>query len=211
MGESLTDLLQHDSLRPDWQVIADLIEPGSRVLEVGCSDGTLLSWLEANKQIRGRGMELDQANVSECLAKGLSVIQGNADSDLAYYPDQSVDYVVLSRTLQALNAPKDTLQQLVRIGKRVVLSVPNFGHWQNRLYLLLKGRMPVTSELTYEWYDTPNIHFCTIRDFIKLCDELGYTIETQLYTSSFKTVTAFGSNSFIANLVGKQGVFVISE
>ena len=201
--------MTHTLLRPDHQIIADLIEHSSSVLDVGCNDGTLLKWLEENKQTKGRGIELSQEGVSQCLAKGLSVIQGNADTDLEYYPDQSVDYIVLSQTLQALNDPRAVLEQLVRIGRRAIVSVPNFGYWPNRLQLLIKGRMPVTSELAYEWYDTPNIHFCTIRDFIKLCEKLGYTIDTQFHTSSYQSVKHFKGNSRLANIFGKQGVFVV--
>lgn len=197
------------TLRPDHQIIADLVEPSSSILDVGCNDGALLHWLQKNKQTSGRGIELSQSGVAECLAKGLSVIQGNADTDLEYYPDQSVDYIILSQTLQALHNPKAVLEQLVRIGRRAVVSVPNFGYWPNRLHLLLKGRMPVTKELAYEWYDTPNIHFCTIRDFIKLCEKSGYTIETQFHTSSFERIQHFKGNSRMANIFGKQGVFVV--
>ena len=173
-----------------------------QLLDVGCNDGALLKWLEQHKQVRGRGIELSQARVSECLAKGLSVIQGNADTDLDYYPDNSVDYIILSQTLQALSDPRAVLEQLLRIGKRAIVSVPNFGYWPNRLQLMFRGRMPVTRELTYAWYDTPNIHFCTIRDFIKLCEELGYTIETSFHTNSFKRTTHFKGNSRLANIFG---------
>lgn len=202
--------MQHN-LRPDLRLIADLIEPNASVLDVGCNDGALLAWLAEHKHTSGRGIEISQSGVSECLAKGLSVIQGDADTDLSYYPDQSVDYIILSQTLQALHDPRAVLEQMVRIGRRAVLSVPNFGYWPNRLYLAFKGRMPVTKELTYEWYDTPNIHFCTIRDFIKLCERLEYTIDTQLYTSSFEKVTHFKGRSRVANIFGKQGVFVVRK
>ena len=198
-------------LRADLKAIADLVEPGSTILDIGCNDGTLLEWLEQNKQTKGRGMELNQGQVSECLAKGLSVIQGNADTDLAYYPDQSVDYVILSSTLQALHDPKMTLDELVRIGKRAIISVPNFGYLPNRLYLALKGRMPVTRELAYQWYDTPNIHFCTIRDFITLCEEAGYAIEPQFHTTSSGRITYFKGKGSTANIFGKQGIFVIHK
>lgn len=199
------------ALRPDLRVIADLVPPESRVLDVGCSDGTLLKWLEDFKHVKARGVELSQQGVSQCLAKGLAVIQGNADVDLDYYPDQSVDVIILSQTLQALNDPSAVLKQMVRIGKRAILSVPNFGHWKNRIYLSLHGRMPVTKDLTYEWYDTPNIHFCTILDFIELCERLNLTIEKQLYTFGFGKPIPFIGKSGIANLIGKQGIFVVSK
>jgi methionine biosynthesis protein MetW len=198
-------------LRPDLQMIADLVARESSVLDVGCNDGTLLKWLEENKHVRARGIELSQDGVSACLAKGLAVIQGDANSDLSYYPDQSVDYVILSQTLQALNNPSHVLKEMVRIGKRAILSVPNFGHWKNRAYLTLHGRMPVTRDLSYEWYDTPNIHFCTILDFIVLCEKLGITIEQQLYTSGTGKPQPFSGKNRMANLVGKQGVFVVKK
>ncbi len=196
-------------IRSDLQMIADLVARESSVLDVGCNDGTLLKWLEENKHVRARGIELSQDGVSACLAKGLAVIQGDANSDLSYYPDQSVDYVILSQTLQALNNPSHVLKEMVRIGKRAILSVPNFGHWKNRAYLTLHGRMPVTRDLTYEWYDTPNIHFCTILDFIVLCETLDLTIEQQLASTGSGKPQPFKGKSLIANLTGKQGVFVV--
>lgn len=198
-------------LRPDLCIIAELVKPGSTVLDVGCSDGALLSWLRDHKQVYGRGIELSKEGVSACLADGLSVIQGDADTDLAYYPDKIADYVILSQTLQALRDPKHVVEQLVRIGERVILSVPNFGYWRNRLYLGMRGRMPVTKELSYQWYDTPNIHFCTIRDFIALCEMLGLTIEKRIYTSATGRPIPFAGHSAIANFIGVQGVFVITK
>lgn len=196
-------------LRSDLRMIANLVARESSVLDIGCNDGTLLKWLEEHKHVRGRGIELSQQGVSACLSKGLAVIQGDANADLSYYPDQSVDYVILSQTLQALDNPSDVLKEMVRIGRRAILSVPNFGHWKNRLYLALHGRMPVTRDLAYEWYDTPNIHFCTILDFIVLCEKLGLTIEQQLYTTGSGKPQPFKAKSRIANLTGKQGIFVV--
>lgn len=200
---------EHEPLRADLRMIANLVTRESSVLDIGCSDGALLKWLEDFKHVKGRGIELSQTGVSACLAKGLAVIQGDANTDLTYYPDQSVDYAILSQTLQALDDPSAVLKEMVRIGKRAILSVPNFGHWKNRCYLAINGRMPVTRDLTYEWYDTPNIHFCTILDFIVLCKKLGLTIEQQLYTTSSGKPQPFSGSSRIANLFGKQGVFVV--
>lgn len=148
--------------RVDLEVVANLIPPQSRVLDVGSGDGSLLELLQDTKQVDGRGLELSQRGVNECVARGLSVIQGDADKDLEFYPDKGFDFVVLSQTLQATRNPKLVLDELLRIGNRAIVSFPNFGHWRVRLSLFLNGRMPVTKDLPYSWYDTPNIHFCTI-------------------------------------------------
>lgn len=163
--------------RVDYAIIADFVPQGARVLDVGCGDGTLLALLEEKKQVDGRGLELSQDGVNEAVARGLSVVQGDADTDLATYPDRSFDVVILSQTLQATQAPKKVLEELLRIGKRVIVTIPNFGNWRARLHLLVQGRMPVTKSLPYSWYDTPNIHFCTLRDFLNLADEVNATIE----------------------------------
>ena len=164
--------------RVDLEVVANLIEPSAKVLDVGCGDGALLEFLQGDKQIDGRGIELSQRGVNECVSRGLSVIQGDADHDLVFYPDNGFDYVILSQTLQATRNPKAVLDDLLRIGRHAIVSFPNFGHWRVRLSLMFKGRMPVTEDLPQSWYDTPNIHFCTIRDFVALCDELGATVES---------------------------------
>ena len=199
------------SIRVDLQVISEMIEPNSRVLDVGCSEGELLNHLVYNRNIDARGIELSTEGVNACVANGLSVIQGDAETDLIDYPDHAFDYVILSQTLQAMYNPKDILVELLRIGKRAIVSFPNFGHWRARLHLALKGRMPVNKTLPYEWYDTPNIHFCTIRDFIVLCDELGITIERSIALDSMGTVRRIRSGLFAANLLGEQGVFLLSK
>jgi methionine biosynthesis protein MetW len=198
-----------NSLRADLRVIASLVPAGASLLDVGCGDGELLGWLAREKQVRGRGIELSQQGVNRCIARGLSVIQGDADADLHYYPDQAYDYAVLSYTLQALRQPREVLEQLVRIGRHAIVSVPNFGHWKNRLYLACRGRMPVTRTLSYEWYDTPNIHFCTITDFVVLCEQLGLTIEKRLYVSQQGQPAPFQRHGLMANLLGEQGVFML--
>jgi len=206
---------QHESarksIRVDLQVISEMIEPNSRVLDVGCSEGELLTHLVYNRNIDARGIELSTEGVNACVANGLSVIQGDAETDLIDYPDHAFDYVILSQTLQAMYNPKDILVELLRIGKRAIVSFPNFGHWRARLHLAIKGRMPVNKTLPYEWYDTPNIHFCTIRDFIVLCDELGITIERSIALDSMGTVRRIRSGLFAANLLGEQGVFLLSK
>lgn len=197
------------ALRPDLRVIAGMIPAGASLLDIGCGEGDLLAWLSEHRQVAGRGLELSQQGVNRCIARGLAVIQGNAETDLSYYPDLSFDYAVLSQTLQAMHEPKAVLRELVRIARHAIVSVPNFGHWKNRLYLLARGRMPVTKTLSYQWYDTPNIHFCTIRDFVALCEELGLTIEKQVYVGSLGEPSAFTGQSRMANLLGEQGVFMV--
>lgn len=165
------------TLRADLKLIADLIEPGTRVLDVGCDDGALLNYLVNEKQVDGRGLELSQQGVNACVAKGLFVIQGDADNDLKEYPDASFDYVVLSKTLQAVHRPRDVLVDLLRIGKRAVVTIPNFAQWRMRLSLMRRGRMPVTKELDKSWYDTDNIHFCTILDLFDLIKAEGFKVK----------------------------------
>lgn len=196
-------------LRPDLRAVAGLIPEGATMLDVGCGEGDLLAWLKREKNVRGRGIELSPSGVKSCLARGLSVIQGDADTDLEFYPDGAVDYVVLSQTLQTLRDPRRVLSHLVRIGRHAVVSVPNFGHWRNRAYLAFRGRMPVTRALRHQWYDTPNIHFCTITDFIELCEVLELTIERRLYVTNQGAPGYFRNKGFMANLLGEQGVFVV--
>lgn len=199
------------SLRKDLEAVADLIPAQAKVLDVGCGDGDLLAWLMQEKKISGRGIEISQQGVNRCIARGLSVIQGDADTDLQYYPTQMYDYAILSQTLQTLRRPKEVLAHLVRIAEHAVVSVPNFGHWRNRLYLACNGRMPVTSTLSYEWHDTPNIHFCTISDFVNLCEEMELTIEKRLYVTHQGAAGYFYNKGFFANLFGEQGIFMVKR
>lgn len=199
------------TLRPDLKVVADLVPQGSKVLDIGCGDGELLAWLAANKHVDGRGLELSQMGVNTSIARGLSVVQGDADADLGEYPDKTYDCVILSQTLQTMRDPKAVLANLVRIGKHAIVSVPNFGYWKNRLYLMLFGRMPVTRTLSYEWYDTPNIHFCTLSDFVTLCDEMHITIENRVYVDQNGITAKFTGKGFMANLFGEQGVFLLRK
>lgn len=164
-------------IRVDLQIVADMVDAGTRVLDVGCGDGMLLQHLVRHKNVDGRGMELSQAGVNACVSHGLSVVQGDADKDLRIYPSDAFDYVILSQTLQATRDPKGVLIELVRIGRRAIVSFPNFAYWRVRWQLLTRGRMPVTEALPEAWYDTANIHHCTIRDFALLCEELNIGIE----------------------------------
>jgi methionine biosynthesis protein MetW len=197
--------------RVDYQVILDMVSEGSRVLDVGCGDGTLLELLETQKNVDGRGIELSQSGVNLCVAKGLSVIQGNADTDLSDYPDKAFDYIVLSQALQAMQAPRHVMEELIRIGKKVIVSFPNFGHWRVRLRFMFGGRMPVTKNLPYSWYDTPNIHFCTIHDFVALCHTLDARIEKATALNASGRPIPFNAPWQVWNFAGQQGIFLLSK
>jgi len=200
------------SLRQDQEVIAELIEPGTKVIDIGCGGGELLAALEENKGVTGHGLEIASEKVSTALASGISAIQGDGDTDLQYYPDKSFDYAILGQTLQIMRHPKMVLQDALRIAKKVIVVIPNFGHFKNRIYLATRGRMPVTSKLSYQWHETPNIHFCTIKDFIVLAEEIGCKIEKKLYMDGKgKTRPFSGNGSLHANLFGDFGIFVLSK
>lgn len=199
------------NIRVDLQIIADMVSPGARVLDIGCGDGALLDYLVHFKQVDGRGIELSQAGVNNCVRQGLSVIQGDADTDLKDYPTGAFDYAILSQTLQATFDPKGVLEQLVRIGKRAIVSFPNFGVWHVRLKLLYGGQMPVTDSLEHAWYETPNIHLCTITDFVELCDDLGVTIEQGMVLDARGRPRGVRAPGFLSNLMGEQGLFVLQR
>ncbi len=197
------------ALRPDLQLIADMIAPSQRVLDVGCGDGALLGYLTNHKQVDGRGIEISQDGVNACVTQGLSVIQGDADTDLADYPSNAFDYVVLSQTLQATQNPRRVLDQLVRIGRCAVVSFINFGHWRFRLGLLITGRVPVTAGERYRWYDSPDIHLFTIRDFVDLCEDLDLVIQKGLSLNNSGRGRAFTGIGPLANLRDEQGIFLL--
>lgn len=196
-------------IRADLQLVADLVEAGSRVLDVGCGDGTLLHYLSHFKQVDGRGLEISQQGVNACVSQGLSVIQGDAETDLRDYPSDAFDYVVLSQTLQAIRDPREVLVELMRIGKRAIVSITNIGYWRWRWHLLRRGRMPVTDSPGHEWYDTPNIHLATIKDFVALCEELGITIERCFSVTRGGKTRPMRPLSGTANLLGQQAVFLL--
>jgi len=199
-----------DTTRVDLLLIAEMVTPGSRVLDIGCGDGTLLRILADKHGIDGRGIELSQAGVNSCVAQGLAVIQGDADDDLAYYPDLAFDYAILSQTIQATYSPRLVLEQLLRIGKRAVVSFPNFGHWRVRTQLMFGGHMPRTDNLPERWYDTPNIHLCTIKDFLDLCDDVGAKVERAIALNAYGTKLV-AMPLFAQNLFGEQAVFLLSR
>jgi methionine biosynthesis protein MetW len=199
-----------EELRRDLRLIADMIDRGARVLDIGCGDGALLAYLTRHKGVDGRGVELSQSGVNACVSHGLSVIQGDADRDLEAYPTGAFDVVVLSQTLQATRSPRRVVETLVRIGRRAIVSFPNFGFWRIRLQLLTRGRMPVSPLLPNPWYETPNIHLCTIRDFVALCGETGVTIERGITLDRFGRSYSLAPQSLLANLLGQQAVFVLS-
>lgn len=199
------------SVRDDLQIVTEMVAPGSRVLDIGCGDGTLLGQLAREKGVDGRGIEINPTGVSSSVANGLPVIQGDADTDLVFYPADSFDYVILSRTLQATWDPRGVLLQLVRIGRRAIVSFPNFGYWRIRLALLTRGRMPVTGLLDDPWHATPNIHLCTIADFLDLCRELDIEIEKAFVLDGYSRRLRAPVQSSRANLFGEQAIFLLAR
>jgi len=197
--------------RVDLLLIADMIEQGARVLDVGCGDGAWLRHLRLQRGVEGRGVDMSWANVNTCVAGGLSVVQGNADHDLGTYPDQAFDVVILSQTLQATANPRDVLTHMLRIGKRAIVSFPNFAHWRIRWQILAWGRMPVTETIGYRWYDTPNIHLCTIRDFVELAGEVGARIERALPLDRLGRPFRETLPVSIANIMAPQALFVLTK
>ena len=198
------------SEKKDFKIISDLIPNGSSVIDVGCSDGSLLQYLKEENNIEGRGMEIDQDKVQLCLSKGISVIEGDADVDLFDYPDNLFDFSILTYALQATKSPKTVLSQLVRISRKSIISFPNFGHWSIPLSLFLKRKMPISNKLSYSWHETPNLHFCTINDFIDLCDEIDINIEIKANLKNYKLSNYTGKNLF-DSYFSEAGLFLISK
>ncbi len=196
--------------RVDLLLIAEMVTRGARVLDIGCGTGELLTLLEKTKKVDGRGVEISQQGVNFCVAKGLSVVQGDADRDLVNYPDQAFDYAILSQTLQATQKPRYVLEELLRIGRHAIVSFPNFGNWRIRVQLLIEGRMPVTANLPEAWYDSPNIHVCTIKDFLALCDEVGARVVRQVALNAYGR-RLNGVPLFLQNLIGEQAVFLLTR
>ena len=197
--------------RIDLMLIASLVERGTRVLDIGCGNGELMELLVAERDVDARGLELSQQGVNACVSRGLAVVQGNADTDLSYYPDQGFDTVILSQTLQATRRPKEVLQEMSRIGSKLIVSIPNFGHWRIRLALALRGRMPETQALSATWYETANIHLCSMLDLTDLCDELSLRVETCLTVTNGKVHHSTGRPSAWQNLMAELVVFELTR
>ena len=198
-------------MKSEYKIIANIIEKKTKVLDVGCDDGTLMEFLKENKDVNIRGIEISKEKVQACLAKGLTVIEGNAEFDLKQFPNNSFDYVILGQTLQAFINPELVIKELLRVGKKAVITIPNFGHWKVRLNLLMKGSMPVTKSLPHEWYNTPNIHMCTIKDFFKFSKIIDFKIYKSLALRNNRVSVINSSNLLLKNLFGELGIFLIEK
>jgi methionine biosynthesis protein MetW len=197
-------------MKNEFKIIINLLPIQSRVLDVGCGDGTLIGALINQKGIDARGIELEENKVKQCISKGLSVIQGNAETELSQFPDKAFDFVILSQTLQAFYQPESVLNELLRIGKKVIISIPNFGYWQVRTSLLFFGKMPVTKALPDSWYNTPNLHMCSIKDFYQFCVERKITMNKIIGINNEKTSSINQINLEMKNLLSEVGIFLIS-
>ena len=198
-------------MKTEYKIIADIIDNNSSILDVGCDDGTLMEFLKANKSTNIRGIEISKEKVQTCIAKGLTVIEGNAEFDLKQFPNDSFDYVILGQTLQAFINPELVIKELLRVGKKAIVTIPNFGHWKVRLDLLTKGTMPITDSLPHNWYNTPNIHMCTIKDFVKFSEIIGFKIFKSLALKNKSISNINNSNLFFKNLFGELGIFLIEK
>ena len=198
-------------MKPEFKIITNIIDENSRVLDVGCDDGTLMEFLKESKKVNIRGIEISKQKVQICISKGLTVLEGNAEYDLKQFPDNSFDYVVLGQTLQAFINPEIVIQELLRVGKKAVVTIPNFGHWKVRLNLLFKGTMPVTQTLPNDWYNTPNIHMCTIRDFFIFSKTMNFKIFKSFALMNKDISTINNSNLLFKNLFSELGIFLIEK
>ena len=197
-------------MKREFEIISELLPNNTRVLDIGCGDGTLINFLSKEKNIDVRGLELDEENVETCISKGLSVIEGDAETELSQFPDKSFDFVILSQTLQAFYNPVTVLEHLLRIGKSSIVSIPNFGYWKVRTSLLFFGRMPETRSLPYKWYDTPNLHMCTIKDFYELCNSRNISMKKIIGINNNRTSLIHNNNIKLKNLFSEVGIFLIS-
>ena len=198
-------------MKQEFKIISNLIDKNTRVLDVGCGDGTLMEYLKDSKKIDIRGIEISKNNVQKCLSKGLTVIEGDAEKDLLQFPDGSFDFVILSQTLQAFLTPEIVIKELLRVGKKAVVTIPNFGFWKVRLHLLLKGTMPITKNLPDEWYNTPNLHMCTLKDFYNFCENRNIKLDQSIALKNEKISTINKLNLNIKNLSAELGIFLIER
>ena len=198
-------------MKKEFKIISDLVEKNSRVLDVGCGDGELTNYLFENITQDVRGIEISKSNVQKCISKGLTVIEGDAENDLYQFPDASFDFVILSQTLQAFLNPEKVLDELLRVGKKGIVTIPNFGHWKVRLNLLFKGTMPVTKSLPHKWHNTPNLHMCTIKDFFNFCDHKKIKFIKSLALSQEKLLSISKTNLNARNLFSEIGIFLIQK
>ena len=198
-------------MKKEFKIIADLIENNTRVLDVGCGDGTLMKYLKDEKNIDTRGLEILKNNVQNCISKGLSVIEGDAEKDLHQFPNLSFDYVVLSQTLQAFYNPEKVIDDLLKVANKAIVTIPNFGYWKVRLHLFFKGTMPVTKHLPNEWYNTPNLHMCTIKDFVNLCKKKNINLFKSLALHEEKVSIINKKNLNLKNLFSELGIFLIEK
>jgi len=198
-------------MKQEFKIIAELIETNTRVLDVGCGDGTLMEFLKINKKIDIRGIEISKNNVQQCIGKGLTVIEGDAEKDLSQFPDGSFDFVILSQTLQAFLNPEKVISELLRVGKKAIVTIPNFGYWKVRLHLLVKGTMPVTRTLPEEWYNTPNLHMCTIQDFFNFCKKREINLYNSIALHNLKSSKITNTNLTLKNLTAVLGIFLIEK
>ena len=198
-------------MKLEFKIIANLIEKNTRVLDVGCGDGTLMEFLKDNNKIDIRGIEISKSNIQKCIGKGLTVIEGDAEKDLSQFPDGSFDFVILSQTLQAFLTPEKVISELLRVGKKAIVTIPNFGYWKVRLHLLTKGTMPITRTLPDEWYNTPNLHMCSIKDFFNFCENRKINLYKSIAIQNLKSSEITNSNLTLKNLTAVLGIFLIEK
>ena len=198
-------------MKQEFQIIANLIEKNTRILDVGCGDGTLMEYLKNDKKIDIRGIEISKNNVQKCIGKGLTVIEGDAEKDLGQFPDESFDFVILSQTLQAFLNPEKVMSELLRVGKKAIVTIPNFGYWKVRLHLLIKGTMPITRTLPDEWYNTQNLHMCTIKDFFNFCKDRKINLYKSIALQNLKSSKITSTNIGLKNLTAVLGIFMLEK